>query len=164
MRPSLGSTVRVLQWNQLSQCLATKCDKLVRCHPSALLWTTRRWRILEELVAQDADIICLQEVDHYDLLERALGSVGYCGKFLAKPDSPCIYMEGNTGPDGCAIFYKRAKFSLVGWVWRVLEVWRVESNQVVLCATLRHTLLNRELCVVTTHLKARKGALLSTLR
>ena len=92
--------IRVLQWNHLSQCLGTKCDKLVRCDPRALLWTTRRWRILEELLAQDADIICLQEVDHFDLLERALGSVGYSGRFLAKPDSPCIYMEGNTGPDG----------------------------------------------------------------
>ena len=158
------SCIRVVQWNQLSQCLATKCDKLVRCDPAALLWTSRRWRILEELLAQDADIICLQEVDHFHLLERALGSVGYTGRFLAKPDSPCIYMEGNTGPDGCAIFFKRSKFSLVGWAWRVLEVWRVESNQVVLAATLRHRLLQQEICVVTTHLKARRGALLSTLR
>ena len=46
----------------------------------------------------------------------------------------------------------------------MLEVWRVESNQVVLCATLRHRSLQTELCVVTTHLKARRGALLSTLR
>lgn len=159
-----NSTVRVLQWNHLSQCLATKCDKLVKTDPEALVWTTRRWRILEELLHQDADIICLQEVDHFDLLERALGSVGYSGKFLAKPDSPCIYMEGNTGPDGCAIFFKTEKFSVVEWTWRVLEVWRVESNQVVLCAVLRHRTLNTELCVVTTHLKARKGALLSTLR
>jgi len=30
--------------------------------------------------------------------------------------------------------------------------------------TLRHRLLKTEVCVVTTHLKARKGALLSTLR
>ena len=27
-------------------------------------------------------------------------------RFVPKPDSPCIYMEGNTGPDGCAIFYR----------------------------------------------------------
>ena len=48
--------IRVLQWNHLSQCLGTKCDKLVRCDPTALLWTTRRWRILEELLAQDPDV------------------------------------------------------------------------------------------------------------
>lgn len=89
-------------------------------------------------------------------------------------------MEGNTGPDGCAVFYKEDKFNLVSWQSRVLQVWRVESNQVGrnifqaltkyfpnqvgMVATLRHKLTGRELCVVTTHLKARKGALLSTLR
>ena len=44
----------MLQWNHLSQCLATKCDKLVKTDPEALVWTTRRWRILEELLHQDA--------------------------------------------------------------------------------------------------------------
>ena len=43
-------------------------------------------------------------------------------------------------------------------------MWRVESNQVVMAARLRHTATGEELAVVTTHLKARKGALLSTLR
>ena len=36
--------------------------------------------------------------------------------------------------------------------------------QVVLAATLRHKETQQELAVVTTHLKARRGALLSTLR
>ena len=49
---------------------------------------------------------------------------------MSKPDSPCIYMDGNTGPDGCAVFYKEDKFNLVSWQSRVLQVWRVESNQV----------------------------------
>ena len=40
----------------------------------------RRWRILQELLRHDPDIICLQEVDHFDFLNRALGSVGYVGK------------------------------------------------------------------------------------
>jgi len=158
------ASVRVLQWNHLSQTLGTKGDKFVQCDPAALNWSVRRWRILEELLRYDPDIICLQEVDHFHTLERALGSVGYVGKFVPKPDSPCIYMEGNTGPDGCAVFYKEDKFNLVSWQSRVLQVWRVESNQVGMVATLRHKLTGRELCVVTTHLKARKGALLSTLR
>ena len=51
-------------------------------------------------------------------------------RFVAKPDSPCIYMEGNSGPDGCAIFYRGDKFSCESWHSRVLQVWRVESNQV----------------------------------
>ena len=42
--------------------------------------TRRRWRILEELLRHAPDVICLQEVDHFTTLERALGSVGYIGK------------------------------------------------------------------------------------
>ena len=42
--------------------------------------TCRRWRILEELLRHAPDVICLQEVDHFSTLERALGSVGYIGK------------------------------------------------------------------------------------
>ena len=45
------------------------------------------------------------------------------------------------------------KFRLVSWHSRVLQVWRVESNQVVMAARLRSVITNQELCVVTTHLK-----------
>ena len=63
-------------------------------------------------------MVRLQEVDHMAFLERALGSVGYCGHFSPKPDSPCLYLPHNNGPDGCAIFYRKDKFSLVRWVSR----------------------------------------------
>ena len=74
------ATVRVLQWNHLSQTLGTKGDIFVECPAAALSWSGRRWRILEELVRHQPDIICLQEVDHFHTLERALGSIGYLGK------------------------------------------------------------------------------------
>jgi len=155
----------VLQWNQLSQCLGTEIDKFVKTPPTAFDWRTRRWRLLEEVVRHSPDIICLQEVDHVTLYKRALGSIGYVGHFVPKPDSPCIYLKNNTGPDGCAIFYKKEKFSLVsGPHTRVIEVWRVQSNQVILNMTLKHRESGREVNVATTHLKARSGALLSTLR
>ena len=57
-RPSL----RVLQWNQLSQTLGSQNDGFVRCPLAALEWRTRRWRLLEELVRHQPDILCLQEV------------------------------------------------------------------------------------------------------
>ena len=56
------SSLRVLQWNQLSQTLGTQNDGFVRCPLSALEWRTRRWRLLEELVRHQPDILCLQEV------------------------------------------------------------------------------------------------------
>jgi len=160
-RPSL----RVLQWNQLSQTLGTQNDGFVRCPLPALEWRTRRWRLLEELVRHQPDILCLQEVDHFPLIERALSSLGYDGHFVAKPDSPCIYLPSNSGPDGCALFYRRDQWELVGQLHsRILEVWHVQSNQVAIAANLRHLETQNEVCVATTHLKARSGALLATLR
>jgi len=157
-------TIRIFQWNQLSQTIGTKNDKFVCCPPSALDWSTRRWRLLEEIIRYDPDIVCLQEVDHFKLFEMSLGSVGYAGRFVAKPDSPCIYLESNNGPDGCAIFYKTEKFELLSEANKVLEVWKVESNQVVMSVSLRQRSSGKDICVATTHLKARSGALLSTLR
>jgi len=159
-----ATTTRVFQWNLLSQTLGTKTDNFVRCDSSALEWTTRRWRILEEIIRYDPDVVCLQEVDHFKLIKKALGSIGYHGRFVQKPDSPCLYLDSNNGPDGCAIFYKKDKFEMISKSSRVLKVWGVASNQVVLGLNLRHKESGKEICVATTHLKARSGALLSTLR
>lgn len=93
-----------------------------------------------------------------------LSTQGYDGVFFPKPDSPCLYIEENNGPDGCAIFYRRSKFEMIQCMTRVLEVWRVQSNQVAIAAMLRVRESGYEFCLGTTHLKARHGALLSKLR
>ena len=144
--------------------LGTKNDQFVKCDPLALDWTTRRWRIIEEAIRYDPDIICLQEVDHFKMIKKALCSIGYHGRFVPKPDSPCLYLEDNNGPDGSAIFYKKEKFELISKSSRALEVWGVKSNQVVLSLMLTHKESEKEICVATTHLKARNGALLTSLR
>lgn len=72
-----------------------------------------------------------QEVDHFNFLQKVLGTQGFRGTFMPKPDSPCLYIKGNNGPDGCAIFYRSDRFQLVRCEKRVLEVWRVQSNQVL---------------------------------
>ena len=41
----------------------------------------------------------------------------------------------------------------MSWHSRVLQVWRVESNQVVMAVRLQSLETGEELCVVTTHLK-----------
>lgn len=157
-------TVRVLQWNLLSQALAEQADGFACCPEAALDWSKRRWRILEEILSYQPDVVCLQEVDHYKFLSASLGSVGFDGTFFPKPDSPCCYVRGNNGPDGCAIFYDRTKFDLVRCEKRVLEVFTCQSNQVTLLCVFRRKLDDAELCLVTTHLKARQGGLLSSLR
>ena len=144
--------------------LGTQLDQFVKSDPSAMEWSTRRWRIIEEAVRYNPDVICLQEVDHFKFLSRALGSIGYAGRFLAKPSSPCLSLKQHTGPDGCAIFYKESVLDLLSLSSKVLEVWGVETNQVVLSLCLRHKESRKEIWVATTHLKARQGDLLSSIR
>ncbi|KAL1457145.1 hypothetical protein WDU94_001806 [Cyamophila willieti] len=158
------SKVRILQWNVLSQALGQNNDNFVCCPDEALEWRRRRYQILQEIIAYNPDIICLQEVDHFEFLKKTLNTQGYSGTFFPKPDSPCVYIQGNNGPDGCAIFYKTDKYDLIGLETKILEVWRVKSNQVAVLLVIRNKNTQEEMCIATTHLKARNGALLSTLR
>ena len=40
--------------------LGTKNDNFVVCPPEALDWSSRRWRLLEEIIRYQPDIMCLQ--------------------------------------------------------------------------------------------------------
>ena len=84
-------------------------------------------------------------------------SVGYKGYFQPKPDSPCLYVDDNNGPDGCAMFYKTDRFQCDSVHTRVLSVWQVTSNQVAMSALLTTRDTGAQFCVATTHLKARCG-------
>ncbi|XP_023024064.1 NADP/NADPH phosphatase nocturnin isoform X2 [Leptinotarsa decemlineata] len=156
--------LRIMQWNILSQALGQMNDNFAKCPDEALEWNSRRYLIVEELVEYCPDIICLQEVDHFNFLSHVLQTQGYTGMFFPKPDSPCIYINGNNGPDGCAIFYRKDKFDLLKAETHILEIWKVQSNQVALLMILKMKETGQDICVTTTHLKARNGALLSTLR
>lgn len=136
----------------------------MRCPDEALTWEHRKYLIVQEIVQHNPDVVCLQEVDHFKFLQTVLGTQDYAGVFFPKPDSPCMYISENNGPDGCAVFYKKSKFEMLGHRERILEVWRVQSNQVAIAANLRVLETGREFTVCTTHLKARKGSLLSKLR
>ena len=88
----------------------------------------------------------------------------YKCRFIPKPDSACKYIQNNNGPDGVAIFYKKSKFQSLGEDHKVLEAWGAATNQVALAMTLLEKASGREVVVVTTHLKARRGALLTNIR
>jgi len=156
--------IRILQWNILSQSLGQNNDNFVCCPDEALTWESRKYLIVQEIIQNDPDIICLQEVDHFKFLQCILATQNYEGIFYPKPDSPCLYINENNGPDGCAIFYKANKFDVINHETRVLEVWRIQSNQVAIAVNFRVRETNQELTVCTTHLKARHGALLAKLR
>ena len=85
-----------------------------RSPPEALKWSHRKQRILAEILRSEADVICLEEVDHFhDFFQPELSQRGFEGLYRAKDSSPCIDMQPNNGPDGSAVFFRSSKFSLV---------------------------------------------------
>ncbi|KAG7461641.1 hypothetical protein MATL_G00193280 [Megalops atlanticus] len=160
--PSDGSTlsrpIRVMQWNILAQALGEGKDSFIECPLDALNWDERKYLILEEILTYRPDVLCLQEVDHYfDTFQPVLGSLGYHGTFCPKPWSPCLDVERNNGPDGCALFFRRDRFELLETANLRLVAAMLKTNQVAIVQTLRCRGTGQALCVAVTHLKARSG-------
>ncbi|KAF1384421.1 hypothetical protein PFLUV_G00120010 [Perca fluviatilis] len=150
--------IRIMQWNILAQALGEGKDGFIRCPMDALNWQERKYLIMEEILTYRPDILCLQEVDHYyDTFQPILASLGYHGSFLAKPWSPCLDVEQNNGPDGCALFYRRSRFSLQATAHLRLSAMMLPTNQVAIVQTLICQVTGQRLCVAVTHLKARSG-------
>ncbi|VTJ86497.1 Hypothetical predicted protein, partial [Marmota monax] len=59
--PSSHPPLRVMQWNTLSQALGEGKDNFVQCPVEALKWEERKCLILEEILAYQQGILCLQE-------------------------------------------------------------------------------------------------------
>ncbi|KAL7394774.1 hypothetical protein ABVT39_003830 [Epinephelus coioides] len=151
-------SIRIMQWNILAQALGEGKDGFIRCPLDALNWEERKYLILEEILTYSPDILCLQEVDHYfDTFQPIMASLGYHGTFLAKPWSPCLDVEQNNGPDGCALFYRRSRFSLQSTAHLRLSAMMLPTNQVAIVQTLNCQVTGQKLCVAVTHLKARSG-------
>lgn len=135
----------------------------MKAPPESLTWSHRSRHILGEILRSKADIICLEEVDHFhDFFFPELSQCGFEGVFKPKIDSPCLYMQPNSGPDGCALFFRSAKFSLVEKKELVLkDPTGADSHQVAVLVKLECKGLVRQqsslpqLCVTVTHLKAK---------
>ncbi|XP_058922219.1 nocturnin isoform X1 [Kogia breviceps] len=155
---SSHTPIRVMQWNILAQALGEGKDNFVRCPLEALRWEERKCLILEEILAYQPHILCLQEVDHYfDTFQPLLSRLGYQGTFLPKPWSPCLDVQRNNGPDGCALFFLQSRFRLVNSANIRLTAMTLKTNQVAIAQTLECRESGRQLCVAVTHLKARAG-------
>ncbi|MFT7807432.1 nocturnin-like isoform X1 [Arapaima gigas] len=150
--------IRVMQWNILAQALGEGQDNFIHCSADALNWAERKYLILEEILTYEPDILCLQEVDHYyDTFSPVLASLGYYCTFQPKPCSPCLEVDGNNGPDGCALFVRHSRFLLEESMSLQLAPATLFSNQVAIVQKLRCRDTDQQLCVAVTHLKARSG-------
>ena len=65
-----------------------------------------RWKILEEILKWDCDVLVLQEVDHHhDWLSPMLAKEGYRSLFVKKPVAPGMAFNPHL-EDGCSLFYR----------------------------------------------------------
>ncbi|MEJ1276796.1 hypothetical protein NN561_007707 [Cricetulus griseus] len=115
-------------------CYNVLCDKYATrqlygyCPSWALNWEYRKKGIMEEIVNWDADIISLQEVEteqYFTLFLPALKDRGYDGFFSPKSRAKIMSEQERKHVDGCAIFFKTEKFTLV-------QKHTVEFNQVAM--------------------------------
>lgn len=107
--------VKVFSFNILCDRACT--TQLYGHSPSASLsWEFRRAQILQEIQAQDADIVCLQEVDQESFNEyfcSKLSYNGYKGIFWPKSRAKTMSEKDAKMVDGCATFYKHVKYILL---------------------------------------------------
>ncbi|CAH2301529.1 CCR4-NOT transcription complex subunit 6-like isoform X2 [Pelobates cultripes] len=115
-------------------CFNVLCDKYATrqlygyCPSWALSWEYRKKGIMDEIVSCDADIISLQEVEteqYYALFLPELKGRGYDGFFSPKSRAKIMSEQERKHVDGCAIFFRTDKFTLV-------QKHTVEFNQVAM--------------------------------
>lgn len=151
IRPT-DTTFTVMSYNVLAQTLLTDNMYLYQyCEEDYLKWKYR-WTLLQyEIQNLNPDILMLQEVQasHYHTQYLPwLKHQGYDGLFKKRTGNKC---------DGCAIFYKRCRFSLiehcsVEYLQPYINV--LDRDNIALIAKL--SLVSQPdappLCVATTHL------------
>jgi uncharacterized protein with PIN domain/exonuclease III len=112
--------INIITWNVLADCYAHgKPKPLLQIEgedltpesqlqenptkiPPHIAWSNRSLLILQCLLESNADILCLQEVDHYDDFYSS------CLK-----DYSVVYVQRPGRNDGCLIAFKFAKFSFI---------------------------------------------------
>lgn len=163
-RSSPASTsLRVLQWNVLADGLA-QFGNFHRVEKEVLEWNVRAPLLLAKIMENEPDIICLQELNHFDdWLLPELQQYGYNGVFCKKPLSAA--KKYKFPADGCAIFYQASRLQLQGKdEIQYVDAKGARQNQGALVCRFTDLKVNEEFIVATTHLKAKEGALNEQMR
>ena len=113
--PGSRPYITVVQYNCLADGLSGGDAGFDSLPPDEMAWPKRGFELTRKIIDADADVVCLQEVDHYhDTFRPALHAQGYDGVYREDEWSPCIKTTDGKLADGVAIFYKREKLELLG--------------------------------------------------
>ncbi|KAK5645862.1 hypothetical protein RI129_004326 [Pyrocoelia pectoralis] len=117
--------IRIVSYNILSNLYAENTTPHPHCTHKALSIDYRKQLILKELLGYNADILCLQEVDHHIF-------VRYLKPKLFKMYRGLFHKKGYRISEGLACFFNTERFKLL------------DSSQLVFCEELRtNTLFKR---------------------
>ena len=78
----------------------------------------------------------------------------YTSVFCPKYRSPCLKFEGNVGPDGSAVFYRKSMFQVNSFSCEKIITNNKINNQIMLIIDLMHKPSGKLLTLVCLHLKA----------
>ncbi|KAL5221808.1 hypothetical protein ABZP36_026521 [Zizania latifolia] len=102
--PRQAERFKVLSYNILADYLAQEHQFLYERIPSFIMdWNWRKDKLLFEFGLWSPDILCLQEVDKFTDLEQEMATRGYNSMWK---------MRTGNASDGCAIFWRTARFQL----------------------------------------------------
>lgn len=95
-----SETWRVLSWNTLADRAVAQWDNA--CDKHVLMWPFRAQNLLRHIESQEPDIVCLQEVDkkHFCPFWQQFMGQSFDSEFAG-------------GHYGCAIFFRKSRFTLV---------------------------------------------------
>ncbi|XP_026434478.1 carbon catabolite repressor protein 4 homolog 2-like [Papaver somniferum] len=102
----------VLSYNILADLCANP-SRYSYCPASTLNWEYRSQNLLREIIRYDADVICLQEVQHDHFEEffmPKLKEIGYSG--IHKSKTSALFTSKYVF-EGCATFFRLSKFRLI---------------------------------------------------
>jgi len=144
------STLSVSTWNLLADCYAHRSAEVGDNGP--IQWRNRSQLIEKCLRECNTDVLCLQEVDHYDdFYKKCLTNLGYRPCFVQRPERQ----------DGCLIAFKSDKFELVDLVQvscddaisadSLYEYQKYVKHNVALIVQLRDRATKKEVIICTCH-------------
>ena len=117
--------------------------------PECLGWVYRFNLILRFISTYNPDVICLEEVDHFDQIKEKLALDGYVGDFMLR--------TGSQVDHGVALFYKTAKFDLVETFKNYLHEESGEvGSQGLLVNLLKDKATKKQVLIGVVHLKAKR--------
>lgn len=112
-------------------------------------WVYRFNLILKFISTYNPDVICLEEVDHFDQIKEKLALDGYVGDFMLR--------TGSQVDHGVALFYKTAKFDLVETFKNYLHEESGEvGSQGLLINLLKDKATKKQVLIGVVHLKAKR--------